>query len=656
MRATLPTGRQTRAPTGPLAGQLADGVRAFMARETSGAAVLLAATVAALAWANSPWGATYEEFWGLPLTLGVGGASLDLDLARGVNDGLMVFFVFVLGLEVKREVVVGELSDARRAAVPVIAALAGLVVPALVFVTVNPSGPAAAAWGVVISTDTAFALGVLALVGPRGSSQLRQFLLTLAVADDIGALAVVALFYTDDLAIGPLLLAVAGVAVMVALARRGHRGGPAVLRRGPVYLVLGAAVWVATVASGVHPTIAGVVIALFTPAFAPRRREVAQAASAVTAYRQDPGPRSAREARWSIDASIAPTDRLQLLYQPWTAFVIVPLFALANAGVVLDAGALRAAATSPLTWGVIAALVVGKLVGVLGGALVAVRTGAGGLAAGLDRWQLAGGAALSGIGFTISLLVVDLALGDEPALAEQARIGVLAAAVIAVVLASALLAAARRSGPARAGASTTLVPAVDPGRDHVQLTGDPADVEVTLVEFADFECPFCARASGSIDDVRAHFGPRLRYVFRHLPLVDVHPHAQMAARAAEAAGAQGKFWEMHDALFADQEHLDYSGLVARAREIGLDVQRFDDALDDHAIGARVREDISSAQASGARGTPTFFVDGELWTGATDAASLIAGLDAALDVRRDGATAPGTPATRTTTSTAPEERP
>ncbi|MGB3684309.1 MAG: Na+/H+ antiporter NhaA [Ornithinimicrobium sp.] len=622
------TAQQTAAPAGALGGQVATGVRRFMATQTSSATVLLAATLVALVWANSPWGGTYESFWHTPLNITLGEASLDLDLEHWVNDGLMVFFFFVLGLEVKRELVVGELSDSRKAAVPVAAAFAGLLVPALVFLAFNPTGPAAAAWGVVISMDTAFLLGVLALVGPKGSPQLRMFLLTLAVADDIGALTVIAVFYTDDLSITALLWAIGGVAVMVVLARRR-------IGRGPLFFVLGAAVWVATVASGVHPTIAGVVIALFTPAFAPRRTDVAQATRAVTAYRQDPGARYARQARWSIDASIAPTDRLQLLYQPWTSFVIVPLFALANAGIVLDTEALTAAATSPLTWGVIAGLVGGKLLGIFGGAVAAVRLGWGELAPGLNRWQLAGGAALSGIGFTISLLIVDLALGDDEALADQARIGVLAASLIAAAIGSSLFALGRRFGHEHRGDPTTLVPPVDPGRDHVHPAGAGEQAQVTLVEFLDFECPFCARATGSIDDVRAHFGARLRYVVRHLPLVDVHPHAHLAAQAAEAAGRQGKFWEMHDALFADQDHLDRDALLARAADLGLDEQQFVKALDDHHTSAQVRDDLASAQASGARGTPTFFINGTRHTGPTDAASLIAAINAARVARGSG---------------------
>lgn len=622
-----------RASTVQLAVQLLERVRQLMAKESAGAAMLLAATLAALLWANSPWGPSYEDFWSTQLNITLGDARLDLDLEHWVNDGLMVFFFFVLGLEVKRELVVGELSDPRRAAVPIAAAVAGLAVPALIYLAVNSSGAAAAAWGVVISTDTAFLLGILALLGPRGSQQLRLFLLTLAIADDVGALTVIAFFYTQAIAWVPLLLAAGGIAVMATLARLR-------IGRGPLYFVLGAAVWVATVASGVHPTIAGVVIALLTPAFIPRRHEVAAATRAATTYRQDPGPRYAREARWSIDASIAPTDRLQLLYEPWTTFLIVPLFALANAGIPLDADVLATAATSPVTWGVVAGLVGGKLLGILGGTVAAVRLHLGDLAPGLDRWQVAGGAALSGIGFTISLLIVDLALGDDEVLANQARIGVLTASLVAVVLGWSLFAWGNRFRPTTTTTPTTLVPPVDPARDHVHLhdglppvAGEP---EATLVEFADFECPFCARATGSIDEVMAHFGPRLRYVFRHLPLVDVHPRARLAAEAAEAASAQGRFWEMHDALFADQDHLAYGDLMDRAKALGLDEQLFADAIDAPATAAGIRDDLASAQASGAGGTPTFFIDGRRWTGAIDAPSLIAGIDASIDATRPAA--------------------
>ncbi|HYO35450.1 MAG TPA: Na+/H+ antiporter NhaA, partial [Geodermatophilus sp.] len=420
-------------------------LRQRLRTEAGGAGLLLAATVVALLWANSPWGGSYETFWHTEFAVRFAGAELALDLQHWVNDGLMVFFFFVVGLEIKRELVMGELTDRRRAAVPALAAVTGLAVPALVYVAFTLGDEAASAWGVVISTDTAFLLGVLALVGPACPAQLRLFLLTLAIADDVGALTVIALFYTEDLAVGPLLLAVLGLALMVALRYLN-------VWRGPAYLVLGLAVWVAMYLSGVHPTLAGVVIALFTPAYPARRDEVADAARLTRAYQQSPNPEFARAARLSIDRSVSASERLQQLWQPWTSFVIVPVFALANAGVPLTGETLRTAATSPVTLGVVAGLVLGKLVGILVGTGLAVRLRLGELAPGLTWLQLAGGAALSGIGFTISLFIVDRAFDDE-ARADQARVGVLVASVLAALLGWALfrLADHRRPPGGRTG-------------------------------------------------------------------------------------------------------------------------------------------------------------------------------------------------------------
>ncbi|SHN76451.1 Na+/H+ antiporter NhaA [Geodermatophilus obscurus] len=586
--------------------------------EAGGAGLLLAATVAALLWANSPWGGSYETFWHTEFAVRLAGAELALDLQHWVNDGLMVFFFFVVGLEIKRELVMGELTDRRRAAVPALAAITGLAVPALVYVAFTLGDEAAAAWGVVISTDTAFLLGVLALVGPACPAHLRLFLLTLAIADDVGALTVIALFYTDDLAVGPLLLAVLGLALMIGLRYLD-------VWRGPAYLVLGLAVWVATYLSGVHPTLAGVVIALSTPAYPARREEVAVAARLTRAYQQSPNPVFARAARLSIDRSVSASERLQQLWQPWTSFVIVPVFALANAGVPLTGETLRTAATSPVTLGVVAGLVLGKLVGILLGTGFAVRLRLGELAPGLTWLQLAGGAALSGIGFTISLFIVDLAFDDE-ARADQARVGVLVASVLAALLGWALFRLADRRRPPGAGARPVLLdPPVDVARDHVR---GPADAPLTLVEYGDFECPFCGRATGTVEELRERFGDRLRYVFRHVPLVDVHPHARLAAEAAEAAAAQGRFWEMHDRLFAGQDRLMPADLLEHAAAAGLDVSRFARDLGSSRFARRVEEDVESAEVSGVTGTPTFFVNGRRHTGPFDTGSLAAALLAA----------------------------
>ncbi|HYZ08043.1 MAG TPA: Na+/H+ antiporter NhaA [Pseudonocardiaceae bacterium] len=598
-----------------LAAQVAAPLRRYLSTEAGSAGVLLAATVLALLWANSWWSDSYATFWDTELGVRIGTAELVLDLRHWVNDGLMVFFFFVVGLEVKRELVMGELADRRRAAVPLAAAVAGLVVPALIFLAFNPSGPAAQAWGVVISTDTAFLLGVLALVGPACPTQLRLFLLTLAVADDIGALAIIAVFYTDDLALGPLAVAVGGLGLMYAL--RYLR-----VWRGPAYFVLAVAVWTAMHESGVHPTIAGVVIALFSPAYPPRREEVEDADRLARAFRQSPNPEFARAARLSIERSVSPNERLQRLYHPWTSFVVVPIFALANAGVTLDSATLRAALVSPLTLGVVAGLVLGKLIGVLAGALGAVRLRLGVLAPGLGAVQLAGGAALSGIGFTISLFIVDLAL-DEPVLADRARVGVLTGSLLAALVGWLLFRTADRrrlpDGPAWPG---LLDPPVDPARDHLR---GPADASLSLVEYGDFECPFCGRVTGVVEQLRERFGDQLRYVFRHVPLVDVHPHAELAAEAAEAAGAQGRFWQMHDRLFSHQDELSPVDLLEHAAALGLDLPRFTRDLGRSHFAPRVREDVASAEASGVRGTPTFFIGARRHSGPSDADTLAARL-------------------------------
>ncbi|WP_158579913.1 Na+/H+ antiporter NhaA [Geodermatophilus marinus] len=590
-------------------------LRRRLRTEAGGAGLLLLATVVAVLWANSPFGDSYDDFWHTELAVRVGGAELSLDLQHWVNDGLMVFFFFVVGLEIKRELVMGELTDRRRAAVPAVAAVAGLVVPALVYVAFTLGDEAVTAWGVVISTDTAFLLGVLALVGPACPAQLRVFLLTLAIADDVGALSVIALFYTEDLELVPLALAVAGLALMVGL--RYLR-----VWRGPAYLVLGVAVWVFMYLSGVHPTLAGVVIALFTPAYPARRDEVAAAARLTRAYQQSPNPEYARLARLSIDRSVSASERLQQLWQPWSSFVIVPVFALANAGVSLSAETLSEAATSPITLGVVAGLVLGKLLGILLGTGLAVRLRMGELAPGLGAFQVAGGAALSGIGFTISLFIVDLAFTDE-ARADQARVGVLAASLLAALLGWALFRLGDRRRPDGAGGRPVLLdPPVDPTRDHVR---GPVDAPLTLVEYGDFECPFCGRATGTVEELLGRFGPRLRYVFRHVPLVDVHPHAQLAAEAAEAAAAQGRFWEMHDRLFAEQDRLTAPDLLQHAAALGLDVQRFAHDLGSGRYARRVEEDVESAEGSGVEGTPTFFVGGRRHTGPHDTESLAAAL-------------------------------
>lgn len=582
------------------------------------AALLLLATVAALAWANSPWGNSYTSFWGTELTVRLGGVQLSLSLHHLVNDGLMAFFFFVIGLEVKRELVLGELADRRRAMVPVLGAAVGMSASALVYLLINPGGQAASAWGMVVSTDTAFLLGVIALLGRACSHQLRVFLLAMAVVDDVGALSVIAIFYTEDLHLGFLALAAMGVALMFLL--RWLK-----VWRGPAYLVLAIASWVMLYLSGVHATMLGVAIALITPAYRTRRNEVAEAARRTRAYLQHTQPGYAHAARLAIERSVPVGERLQQLWQPWTAYVIVPLFALANAGVALGSGSLAAAATSLVTLGAIAAHVLGKPIGILLGIALAVRLKLGDLAPGLTRMQLVGGAALSGIGFTVSLLIIERALPGS-VLADEARVGILAGALVVASVGVVVLRMAARRMPKDDARPMLLQPPVDAARDHIR---GPVDAPLTLVGYGDFAAPF--QGWGAIADVRERFGDRLRYVYRHVPLPG-NPDARLAAEAVEAAGAQGRFWEMHDRLFQHADGLGVScnDLVQHAAALGLDVTRFGQDLCSGQYRERVEQDLESVQASGVADSHTFFVNGRRHTGAHDAESLVAALLATAD--------------------------
>jgi Na+/H+ antiporter NhaA len=594
-----------------LLSQLAVPLRGFISTEAGSVGLLIAATLTALVWANSPVSESYEQLWATELTLQAGDAVLSMDLGHWIGDGLMVLFFFVIGLEVRRELSLGELTDRRRVTVPAIAAAGGMVVPALLYVALNPSGEAAGGWGVVIATDTAFLLGALTIVGPSVSTQLRVFLLTLSIADDVVAVTVIGVVYADALDLVALAIAAGALGAIALLSRLR-------VARGSAYLLAGLVLWVATVESGLHPTIAGMAAGLLISAYAPRREAVEHAASLARAFRQSPLPDMARSAKLGVTRAVSLNERLQEALHPVTSNVVVPLFALAYAGVDLRGGVLADALSSPVTWGIVLGLVGGKLIGIGVASLAAVRLGLGALPQGVGPGQVVGGAALSGIGFTVSLLIAALAF-DGPALQEQATVGVLLAAAGATAAGwIAFRLAAVLRGERSAGLPTRLDRPVDPARDRIR---GPADAPLTLVEYGDFECPFCARATGLGPELRERFGDDLRYVFRHLPLSDVHPHADLAAEAAEAAGAQGRFWEMHDLLFEHQDELEFEDLVGYAGRLGLDVERFTRELVDGTHARHVREDVASAEAGGARGTPTFFVGEERHVGPYDADSL-----------------------------------
>lgn len=574
-----------------------------------GAVALLTATLAAIVWANVSY-TSYHDFWDLRFGAFIGDARLDFTMHSIVNDALMAIFFFSVGLEVRREFSIGELTNTRRALVPVIAALTGLVIPAVLFAVIASSTGHAGAWGVVISTDTAFLVGALALIGPSAPGRLRVFLLALAVVDDIGALAIIAGVYTDDLTLWPLVVAAAGLGGVYAT-RYLPQG------RALVYALLALVVWTAFLESGVHPTLAGVAVAMVVPVYRPDRRQVEHALDLARSFQQSPNTKYARAAANSLRSSISVNERLQLAYAPYIAFIVLPLFALANAGVRLDGDILAAALRSPLTWGVVVGLVVGKFVGVFGSSAVLKKLGVGEFGPGLTLDRIAGGAALCGIGFTISLFIIELAI-DDPAAQNEARVGVLIASVLAFALATVIFRVAERLRPSD-DASHLLARPVDPRRDHI---AGPVDAPLTMVEYGDYQCDFCLRASGAIDEVRHALGDELRYVWRHAPLEHHHPNAVAAAEASEAAARQGAFFAYGKTLMTDQDRQLPSDIIRRAEELGLDVDQFSDDLASAEVSARVRDDMLDAEAMDITAVPTFYVNGRRLVGPHDAQTLI----------------------------------
>jgi Na+/H+ antiporter NhaA len=596
----------------------------FLRTEAGSASLLLAATIVALVWANSPFADAYEDLWATEMTVSVGSAQIQEDLRHWVNDGLMVLFFLVVGLEIRRELSMGELTDRSRAAIPAAAALAGMVVPAALYLTLNLGGEGARGWGIVMATDIAFVLGLLALLGPNAPASLRVFLLTLAIIDDIGAILVIAAFYSDDIDLVALGIAAAIVPLILVVNR-------VRVWRGPVYFVTGLALWVAMHESGVHPTIAGVILGVLIAVFPPSRGDVERAARVSRSFRQAPTAGLARSAQLSVTDSVSPNERLQTLLHPWTSYVIVPIFALANAGVALDGEMLDRALSSPVTLGVVLGLVAGKLVGITAFSLAAARLGIGTMPASLGRMQLTAGAALAGIGFTVALFIAELAF-EDPRLREEAKVGVLAASLLAALVAAALFRLnARRDGDAPPDRPLVLSRPIDPDIDHIR---GPAGAPLTLIEYGDYQCPFCGTATDVVEDLRERFGDRLRYVWRHLPLEDKHPDAAQAAEAAEAASAQGRFWEFHDRLFArGDDDVGLNAVIDEAQALGLDLDRFVDDLQEGVHNEHVRQDVESAGASGVRGTPTFFVGDRRHEGPWDADTLAAALEAQASTTR-----------------------
>jgi Na+/H+ antiporter NhaA len=603
---------------------LAAPVRDFLSTETGSAAVLLAAAIAALLWANSPWWSSYESLWTTKLSIQIGSGGIATDLRHWVNEGLMTLFFLVVGLEAKRELDMGELRERSRLAIPVLAAIGGMTVPIAIYLAFNARGAGASGWGAAMSTDTAFALGTLALLTPRSATRLRVFLLTLAVVDDLVALVVIATAYTRHIA--PVALAVAVALFGLLLALRYLPTG-----RRQLSILLGTALWVAMFESGIDPVIAGLAIGLVTSAYPPSREDLERATSLTRSFREQPTPELARSAQLGVLAAISPNERLQYSLHPWTSYVVVPLFALANAGIHVTGGLLGNAITSPITLGIALGYVVGKPLGILAASWLATRPALHGPRPTLSWPSLAGGGTVAGIGFTVSLLISSLAFHGERL--DEAKLGVLASALLAPLLAWFVFSLLKRlPGQVRArqiGATAQdildLADDVNPDRDHIR---GPNDALVTLVEYGDFECPYCGQAEPVVRELLASFGDDLRYVWRHLPLNDVHSTAQFAAEASEAAAAQRKFWELHDALLTHQDALTPRDIAQYAQELGLQVERFWEDLRHHEHAPRVAEDVASADMSGVSGTPTFFINGHRHNGAYDIETLTSSVRAA----------------------------
>jgi len=373
----------------------------------------------------------------------------------------------------------------------------------------------------------------------------------------------------------------------------------------------------------VEPVVVGLVMGLLVYAFPPARSNLERVTERFREFREQPTADLARAAGVELKSATSPNERLQQLFHPWASYVIVPLFALANVGIALDAAFLARAFRSPITLGILLGYVAGKPAGILGCSWLVTRLSRGGLRPPVGWAAVAGGGTIAGIGFTVALLVATLAFDGRQL--EEAKLGILSAALGAALItwllfrATALLPRRLRIR-ALVGTAEPLVDLsvdVDPERDYVR---GPLDAPVTVVEYGDFECPYCGQAEPVVRELLRDFGD-VRYVWRHLPLSDVHPRAQLAAEAAEAAADQGAFWEMHDLLLGHQDRLGPSDLVRYAEQLGLDGERFTDSLRDHAGAARVAEDVDSADLSGVSGTPTFFINGRRHYGAYDIDTL-----------------------------------
>ncbi|MEU8734196.1 Na+/H+ antiporter NhaA [Streptomyces tendae] len=609
------SGQEAEEATPSLSARSTARWRTFVRTETSSAVFLLAAVAAALVWANvGPH--SYEAVWQARFTVGFDTRHLSLTVHEWINSGLMSLFFFVVGLEARRDFDMGELRDRRWLLLSTIAGLGSMIVPALIFVAVNAGRESVHGWGTAMSTDTAFALGVLAVFGSRLPASLRAFLLSVSVVDDLVALLVIAVFYSAEIRLPALVVAVCTLLAIALLRLAG-------VRRALYCAVLSVVVWVALHEAGVDPVVAGLAVGALVAAYPAPRGDLEQASRLFRLFREQPTPELHRSAVQGLDAAISPNERLEQRFLAWVSFGIVPLFALANAGIELSGSALADAFASPITLGIVFGCVVGKVIGTVGSMAAARLLSGGRLRPNVGWGSVTVGGAIAGSAFTVSLLIASLAFDGEEL--EEARIGILVTLLGAFLTSWAVTAVIgllpdRRRARALLGDVDPLTDlAVPVDRRHDRIRG-PESAVVTVVEYGDFECPYCGQAEPVVRDLLGQESD-VRYVWRHLPLRDVHPRAQLAAEASEAAARQGRFWEMHDLLLERQDALAAPDLLRYAGELGLDVERFRQDLRDHLGARRVAEDVDSADLSRVSGTPTFFVNGRRHHGAYDIAAL-----------------------------------
>ena len=601
---------------------LEEPLRLFLRTETGGASILLGATVIALIWVNAD-AASYERVWNTVLSVRIGGAGVSLPLRQWVNEGLMSFFFLVVALEARWEFDLGELRDRRRLVLPAVGAIGGMILPVGIFLAFNAGKSSSVGWGAAMSTDTAFALGMLALVGRRFPQSLRAFILTVAVADDLASFVVIGAQYSQAIRLAGLLAGIGALAAALVIRVRRVRNGGA-------YFLLGLVAWVGLLKSGIDPVLVGVVLGLLAIAYPAARADLEHATDLFRLFREQPTSALAQSVRTGVRTALSPNERLQQVYHPISSYLIVPLFALANAGIPISGSFLAKAYGSPIALGILIGYVAGKPVGIAGLTAAVTRLSRGRIRPPVGWASVLGGATIAGIGFTVSLLISSLAFrGVE---LREAKLGVLSAALGASLLTSGVFRATallpkRARLRALVGVSESLVDLavpVDPDRDHIR---GPLDAPVTLVEYGDFQCPYCGRAESIVRELLADFGD-LRYVWRHLPLSDVHQYAQLASEASEAAAHQDQFWEMYDKLLANQDALTLQDLLRYAAELGLDLDRFRGYLRKRKGVGHIAEDVESADLSNVSGTPTFFINGRRHYGAYDVSTLSAEVRAA----------------------------